>query len=140
MDRRVADFMAQLLAEGLSPELRHDVFVVFDYEVVLGKHAGELVKLALQVPADWPATPPTGPFVSPRLLPINASNGRGRPWDAVHEAAPRGLADPDGRWEYWSRPYLDWEHTDKSVKAYLRHLLTLFDEIKLAEDDQAEAA
>jgi hypothetical protein len=138
MDPRVADFMAQLRGEGFSPELRHDVFVVFDYEVPLGRHAGEHVELALQVPTDWPVTPPTGPFVSPRLLPINPSSGRGRPWDAVHEAAPRGLADPEGRWEYWSRPYLDWENTDQTAKAYLRHLLTLFDEIK--PDEQAEAA
>src|SRR6478609_4222496 len=132
--------MAQLQAEGFIPELRHEDFVCFDYEIVLGKHAGERIKLAFQVPGDWPATPPTGPYVSPRMLPIHPESGEGRPWDAVHEAAPRGLADPNGEWEYWSRPYLDWENTDKTVKDYLRHLLTLFDEIQPDEDDEAQAA
>jgi hypothetical protein len=135
----IADFVAQLQAEGYRPELRPNGFVCFAYEVPLGKHAGQTIKLALQVTSDWPQIPPTGPYVSPRLLPIHPEQGLGRPWDAVHLAGPRGLADPNDEWEYWSRPYLDWERTDKTVKAYLRHLLTLFDEIK-PEQGRAEAA
>jgi hypothetical protein len=137
------DFMAQLRQQNFEPELRPNEFVVFDYEVELGKHVGEIVKLGLQVPPDWPMSPPSGPFVSPRLLPISGGiTGRGRPWDAVHTANDRGLADPDGVWEYWSRPFTAWPKTDRSVKAYLRHLRTLFDEIKPAVDDgdQAQAA
>jgi hypothetical protein len=142
MSARTADFMAELRELGYEPELRPNEFVVFDYEVEVGKHIGEQVKIGLQVPADWPMSPPSGPFVSPRLLPLNPSSGRGRPWDAVHAAHGRGLEDPQGVWEYWSRPLNGWPRTDRSVNAYLRHLRTLFAEIRPAadEDDEAEAA
>ena len=142
MSERTDDFMAQLRALAYEPELRPNEFVVFDYEVEVGKHTGASVKVGLQVPPDWPMSPPSGPFVSPRLLPINPSSGRGRPWDSVHAAHGRGLDDPQGVWEYWSRPFTAWPRTDRSVKAYLRHLRTLFAEITPAtrEDDQAKAA
>ncbi|MDX6438994.1 MAG: hypothetical protein QOF45_1577 [Gaiellaceae bacterium] len=142
MNAQIENFVAQLRALGYEPEVRHEQFVVFDYEVPVGKHSGDIVKIALQVPGDWPMSPPSGPFVSPRLLPINGATGLGRPWDAVHTAHDRGLADAEGVWEYWSRPYHAWPNTDRSAKAYLRHLLTLFGEIEVAADDgdQAEAA
>jgi hypothetical protein len=139
MSERTDDFMAQLRALGYEPELRPNEFVLFDYEVEVGKHVGEPVKIGLQVPADWPMSPPSGPFVSPRLLPLNPSSGRGRPWDAVHAAHGRGLDDPEGVWEYWSRPLTAWPRTDHSVKAYLRHLRTLFAEIRPAADEHDEA-
>jgi hypothetical protein len=143
MSASTDDFMAQLRQLGYEPELRPNEFVVFDYEVELGKHIGETVKIGLQVPGDWPASPPSGPFVSPRLLPISGGvTGRGRPWDAVHTCDGRGFDDPGGVWEYWSRPFTKWQMTDRNVRAYLRHLRTLFGEIKSAANngDQAQAA
>ena len=137
------DFMAQLQQLGFGPELRPNEIVVFNYEVELGKHIGETIKLGLQVPTDWPMSPPSGPFVSPRLLPISTGQPlRGRPWDAVHTVEGRGIEDPDAVWEYWSRPYTAWPKTDRTVKAYLRHLRTLFGEIKRNVDhgDEAQAA
>lgn len=139
----VEDFEAQLRKLGFEPELRPNNFVVFDYEVEVGKHIGETIKVGLQVPADWPMSPPSGPFVSPRLLPISGgTTGRGRPWDAVHTCDGRGLDDPGSVWEYWSRPFTAWPNTDRSVKAYLRHLRTLFAEIEpdATSGDQAQAA
>jgi hypothetical protein len=136
----IESFSEQLRGLGYEPEVRHGQFVVFDYAVPVGKHANETVKVAIQVPGDWPMSPPSGPFVSPRLLPISGgTTGRGRPWDAIHTAHDRGLADPEEIWEYWSRPYNAWPNTDRTVKAYLRHLLTLFAEIE-AEEGRAEAA
>jgi hypothetical protein len=135
------DFASQLRNLGFEPDLLPNEFVVFDYEVELGKHAGERVKIGLQVPPDWPMSPPSGPFVSPRLLPISGGvTGRGRPWDAIHTVDGRGLDDPDGVWEYWSRPYMTWPRTDRSVRAYLRHLRTLFAEIEPEVAGDAEAA
>jgi hypothetical protein len=137
------DFAEQLRRIGLEPERLPSEFLVFDYEVEVGRHIGETVRLAVQVPGDWPMSPPSGPFVSPRLLPISGGvTGRGRPWDAVHTVDGRGLEDPGGVWEYWSRPFTAWPKTDRSVRAYLRHLRTLFAEIppEAVDGEQAEAA
>lgn len=127
----VDDFRAGLVALGLAPETDGE-FVRFAYVVPVGGRRGEEVRLAFRVPPDWPANPPTGPFLSPRMLPINPSCGRGRPWDSVHEAAAHGLADPSGEWQYWSRPFPQlpgWAATDRSTKAYIAHIKTLFDEL-----------
>ena len=127
----VEDFCAGLVALGMEPKLEGD-FVRFRYVVPVGPRRDEEVGLAFRVPPDWPANPPTGPFVSPRLLPINPSCGRGRPWDSVHEATAHGLPDSAGDWQYWSRPFPQlpgWPATDRSVKTYLGHITTLFDEL-----------
>lgn len=127
----VDDFCAGLIALGYAPEVEGD-FVRLPYVIPVGRRRGEEAKLAFRVPPDWPANVPTGPFVSPRVLPINPSSGRGRPWDSVHEATGHGLSDPDGEWQYWSRPYPQvpgWARTDHSVKTYMSHIKTLFDEL-----------
>jgi hypothetical protein len=127
------NFAEQLRDLGYEPEVMWEEVVVFGYEVPLGKHLGEIVKIGIHVPAGWSTVPPSGPFVSPRVLPINPAQGRGRPWDAVHEANGRTpFQDPNGEWEYWSRPFPTnpgWANTDQSVGTYLTHLRTLFDEI-----------
>jgi hypothetical protein len=127
----VEHFCAGLVALGFVPEVEGD-FVRFGYLVPIGVRRGEEVRLAFRVPPDWPANPPTGPFVSPRLLPINPTCERGRPWDSVHEAAGQGMPDPDGDWQYWSRPFPQvpgWAATDRSVRTYMAHIKTLFDEL-----------
>ncbi|MER6442186.1 hypothetical protein ABT275_38515 [Streptomyces sp. NPDC001185] len=111
---------AGLLAAGYKPQhitASGGEFVAFDYIVETGLRAGTTVRVALQAPADFPVTPPTGPQVSPRL---------GHPDGAVH-ASPVG-----DDWEYWSRPASNWA-ADRSVRGYLRHLRTLFAQLT-AED------
>ena len=128
-------FMAQLEAMGYEPELLNggaalsgDV-LVFEYEVEAGPLAGERVRLGLRPPTDFPMTPPGGPLVSPRILPINPNQGSGHPRGAVHVAETGGLHDPGGDWEYWSRPFPTppgWASTKRDVRAYLGHVRTLF--------------
>ena len=88
-------------------------FVVFAYRIELGSRAGQEVRIGLQVPGDWPISPPPGPHVSPRL---------GHPHGAVHDS-PLG-----SDWEYWSRPAQNWP-ADRTARAYLRHLRTLFSQM-----------
>ena len=128
-------FMAQLEEMGYEPELLNggaalagDV-LVFEYQVEAGPLAGERVKLALRPPPDFPMTPPGGPLVSPRVLPINPNQGSGHPRGAVHVAETGGLSDPGGDWEYWSRPFPTppgWASTKRDVRAYMGHVRTLF--------------
>ena len=104
-----AGFLAALAGRGYDPALQND-FLIFGYAIEVGSRAGQQVRIGLQIPADWPLTPPPGPHVSPRL---------GHPHGAVHPS-PLGAG-----WEYWSRPAQNWA-ADRSVRAYLRHLRRLF--------------
>jgi hypothetical protein len=131
----VDGFVEGLKALGYEPQLRADGLVVFDYEIEVGPLAGKVIKLALAVPGDWPATPPSGPNVSPRLLPINTDGAPGHPFGAVHEAPHLG---PD--WQYWSRPFPSWPQTDRTVGAYRCHLRRLFDTLPYDLDVLPDAA
>jgi hypothetical protein len=87
--------------------------------VPVGRFIGQKVKVGFQVNDDFPANPPGGPHISPRLLPLKS--GGEHPSGQVH-ASPLG-----DDWEYWSRPYPEWHRTDRSVKAYMAHVRHLFD-------------
>jgi hypothetical protein len=104
-----AGFLAALAAQGYHAHLQNG-FVILGYTIEVGSQAGHQIRIGLQVPPDWPLTPPPGPHVSPRL---------GHPHGAVHSSP---LGDD---WEYWSRPAQNWA-ADRSTRAYLRHLRTLF--------------
>lgn len=104
-----AGFLAALTAEGYTVT-EQSGFAVFSYTIEVGSRAGEQVKIGLEIPGDWPLSSPHGPHLSPRL---------GHPAGAVHAS----LLGSD--WEHWSRPAPNWA-TDRSMRAYLRHLRTLF--------------
>ncbi len=89
--------------------------VIFPFEIPIGSHRGETVKLGFDVPTDFPVTPPGGPRVSPRL---------GHPGGAVHDAPDFGAV-----WEYWSRPFPNWAGTDRTAATYMAHVRRLFQQL-----------
>lgn len=99
--------------------------LVMDYEVGTGKFEGTKVRLGFIVPGDFPLTPPSGPHVSPSIHPINTSGQH--PTGAVHQsqAAPFEAA-LGGGWQYWSRPFVDWAGSKKTVAAYMSHIWRLW--------------
>lgn len=107
-----AGFLAALAARGYKPTAQGQ-FAVFPYTVEVGSRAGQQFTIGLQVPGDWPLSPPPGPHVRPRI---------GHPHSAV-SASPLG-----DDWEYWSRPAQNWA-AERSMRAYLRHLRTLFSQL-----------
>lgn len=109
----VETFVSGLAGLGLDVALQGD-FAVFDWEVPVGARRGEHVRIALQLPADLPASPPPGPHVSPRL---------GHPDGAVHPS-PLG---PE--WEYWSRPFPNWPQSQRNAASYMAHVRHLFDQL-----------
>lgn len=117
------DFVVQLkkLGYDISPEANNG-FVVFDYEIEIGKLAGQKIKIALQVTDDFPLNPPGGPHVSPQLHPIHPGQDLPHPKGAVHAST----LGPD--WEYWSRPFQNWTQTDHSVRAYMAFIRRLFED------------
>lgn len=113
------DFVSQL------KQLKYDVTemggnkVSFPYEIPAGKFRGKQVYLGFDVPSDFPNTPPGGPHIKPRILPLN-TNAKTHP-EKVLESQKFG---PD--WEYWSRPILGWAESDHTVRFYMKHIRTLF--------------
>ena len=115
------DFIDGLRALGHDPREREPNIAEFDYIVELGRCQGESVRVAFGVPPDFPLSCPSGPMVSPALLPLHPSQDVGHPYGGVHPAPQLG-----DEWQYWSRPYSDWASSDRSVRAYMAHIRHLF--------------
>lgn len=94
--------------------------VGFLYIIPHGRFRGQQVEIALQVP-NFPDIPPPGPNIKPFLLPINPKHGA-HPFFGVHV---RNI--PDASFQYWSRPFLGWDQTEKTMEIYIAFLRTLFD-------------
>lgn len=114
-----ADFINQLAELGYTVEQLSDNKIAFHYEIPAGRFKGQKIKLGFDVPPDFPLSPPSGPHLSPHLLPINAAA----------PAHPTRVHDsPFGSdWQYWSRPFQKWAQTDKKVRDYMRYIRHLFE-------------
>lgn len=92
--------------------------VSFRYTIGAGRFKDQVITVGIAVPTDFNVTCPTGPHITPRLIPINPA-GAGN--DRAAESPQFG---PE--WEYLSRPFVDntegWNRTTRDVKAYLRHV------------------
>jgi hypothetical protein len=110
-----ADFIAQLIDLGFQPAAKSNNFVVFPYEIRVGRLAGTKIQLGLQV---VDLNPPPGPHVSPQLLPLNAAADP-HPLGGVHRS------DLGIDWQYWSRPFNGWV-AERSARAYMAHINNLF--------------
>jgi hypothetical protein len=116
----VSAFMEGLRKLGLNPTQvpGQPEQVIIDYVVPAGSKAGREVKHGFVVPPDFPATPPSGPHVSPAIHPVQA--GGSHPTGGVH-ASPFGAA-----WQYWSRPFPLWPQSARTAAAYMGHVYTLW--------------
>lgn len=95
--------------------------VSFPYRIPIGRFRGQQIDIGFLVPNDFPAVPPGGPHVRPPLI-------RGTPNGTTHQT--RSHESLFGReWEYWSRPYLGWGKTEKSVQTYMAFVRRLFKDL-----------
>lgn len=115
----VQDFISGLEALGYEVHLLAENRIYIDYVVPVGKFIGQAVKLGFEVPGDWNLTPPGGPHISPRILPLN-------PNAPDHPSRTAESPNFGSDWEYWSRPCNYWSKTGKTVKDYMRHIKDLF--------------
>lgn len=124
----VSAFIEGLKLAGYSPSTiaGSSNLVTFEYEVLSGKFAGRKVRLGFTVPDDFPMHAPIGPHVSPHIHPINTQSGP-HPLFGVHEEQSRPFLATGDAWQYWSRPFVDWEKSKKSVATYLSHVWKLWD-------------
>lgn len=116
-----AEFVKELRELGYQVEELDGDKIVFPYEIPCGRLAEQKIKLGFIAPGDFPLTPPSGPHVSPRLLPINPSSGT-HPNCGIQES-PQFGAD----WQYWSRPLNHWAQTKRQAKDVMAHIRHLFD-------------
>ncbi len=116
----VSDFIGQLRSLGYEPQDIGSNRVAMPLEIPVGRFAGTQISLGIEVPPDFPMSPPGGPHVKPHLLPINQTSGA-HPACAVHPS-PFG-----SEWQYWSRPFQNWSTTDRTARTYMAHINHLFD-------------
>lgn len=110
----VDDFADQLQALGFEVTINVSK-VTLPFEIPVGGQSGRTVMLGIDVPGDFPANPPTGPHVSPKL---------GHPDGAVSDSPQFGV-----EWEYWSRPFQSWASTNRTVSDYMAHVRRLFSQL-----------
>jgi hypothetical protein len=93
--------------------------VSFPFEIETGKRTGEKITLGFITFPDFLLNPPSGPHVSPRLLPQNPAQVP-HPTGGVHDS-PFG-----SDWQYWSRPIRHWGETRRDAADYMAHIHRLF--------------
>lgn len=105
---------------GYEVEDKGDSRIAFDYMITEGRFKDRKIKIGFEIPTDFEANPPSGPHISPRLLPINPGGSSHN--ERAHESPNFGT-----EWEYLSRPFPNWPKTKRTVKEYMRHIKHLLD-------------
>jgi len=112
------DFIDQLEVLGYKTQEETNGMVVFQYTIPVGKNTGKTLNLAFQIGNDFPMNCPPGPhFESSKI------EGWVEPRTNIH-TSPLGV-----EWRYWSRPFPDWNRTQKTVKVYLSHIKNLLNTV-----------
>ena len=122
----IVNFKNQLKEMGYDPQERGNDCLSFSYTILCGKFQNRTIELGLCIPVNFPEIPPSGPHILPHLLSVNGGGGF-HPNGGVHLSGGRHGAAFTNDWQYWSRPYNGWSATEKTVKAYLRHINHLMD-------------
>jgi hypothetical protein len=115
------DFIKQVKALDYAVESIAEDRISFPYVPKCGRFRGTPITIGFIVNDDFPANAPGGVHVSPRLLPLK--NGGEHPSGGIHASDHFG-AD----WQYWSRPFADWNKTERTAKLYMEHIDRLFDQ------------
>ena len=111
-------FIEQLTQLGYKTEELSNGMVVFNYTIPIGKNIGKSINIAFLVRDDFPMNCPPGPhFESGKV------NGWIEPANNIHASPLKG------DWRYWSRPFPDWNRTEKTVKVYLSHIRNLLNSL-----------
>lgn len=108
---------------GLSVTEPQPGFLAVRYAVQVGPLAGDELEIGWNVPADFPASAPSGLLVRPHLLPLGSEGPH--PHGGVHGSATGGVLDET--WQCWSRPIPDWPTGSRDAFALLAHVRHLFD-------------
>lgn len=120
MNIGLGELQRQLDELGYLSSIISNQFVVFKFKVPTGRFKDKEIEIALEAP-QFPLNPPSGPYIKPHLLPITGGGGV-HPTGGIHQ---RNI--PTTEFQYWSRPFQNWNNTEKNAKEYLAFIRTLFD-------------
>jgi hypothetical protein len=114
-------FIEELKALGYEVVDLGDDKIYFPYKILSGRFSNQDIQLGFIVPSDFPVSPPTGPHISPWLLPKN-TQVQVHPQGGIHDSPSFGA-----EWQYWSRPLNHWTQTDRTARDVMAHVRHLFD-------------
>ena len=120
MNIGIIELEKQLVELGYSPRIVDNRFVVFNFKVPTGRFKDKEIELALEAP-QFPLNPPSGPFVKPHIMPITGGGGV-HPEGGIHRTD-----HPNVEFQYWSRPFHNWNSSNKTAKDYMAFIRTIFD-------------
>ena len=115
------DFIDQLKALGHAVEQPAEDRIAFAYVPRIGRFRGKELTLGFVVGNDFPANCPSGPHIKPELLPLK--NGGEHPDGGIQASQQFGEG-----WQYWSRPFPNWNGSGRTAKVYMEHIDRLFDQ------------
>jgi hypothetical protein len=105
------EFIEQLEALGYQVEDLPGQKIAFVYKVLNGGNTGLSVRIGLDNTNTFPMDTPPGPHFQP------ITQG----WKE-HPQNVRESPFHDGHWRYWSRPFPEWNRTERTVSVYLSHI------------------
>jgi len=120
MEIGIQELQRQLEDLGYATEIIDNLFVTIKMSIKHGRFKGTVVDIALEAP-NFPLNPPSGPYIKPHIMPITGGGGS-HPTGGIHD-----MKKPTPEWQYWSRPFKNWNSSEKTAKEYLAFLRTLFD-------------
>jgi hypothetical protein len=120
MDIGINELKIQLENLGFIVELLDNQFVVFSYIVPHGRFRDKEIVIALEAP-QFPLNPPSGLYIKPHIMPISGGGGA-HPTGGIHQ---RNI--PTHEWQYWSRPFHNWNNSSKDAKTYVAFIRTIMD-------------
>lgn len=112
------DFIAELMALGYTIQEPDTLKVSFEFVVPVGHNIGKKVQLGFDVQNDYPMSCPPGPHFK-----SSGIEGWVEPPNNIH-ASTFG-----NEWRYWSRPFPDWNRSDRKVRTYLAHIRNLLSKL-----------
>jgi hypothetical protein len=122
-------FVQGLRTLGYEPQTLLDFpdHIFFNYLVETGRFIGRTVRLGFIVPRDFRSIPPSGPHVSPHVLPLHPGGDLPHPVGGVHQSPEAFHKGAGGDWQYWSRPFVNWGESKKTLMTYMAHIWRLWE-------------
>lgn len=112
------DFINELNILGYETQEESDGMVVFIYTIPVGKNKGKTLNVGYQISNDYPMNCPHGPHFQSGLIA-----------DWFEPAANIHNSPLGANWRHWSRPFPDWNRTQRNVKVYLAHIRNVLNSI-----------